>query len=630
LFVYFQSLISHSLYDKVIALVLSILLRSAYSTCPPEKDIKPCSCSNLLGKFPEVICEGHFIRNLHLNDLKDGKFFKLRIQETSIKSIDHNEFSKAEFENVSIRGNHILTKIDKNAFKKHPKYLTIEKNKKLAEENFYSLAKMLSNATQIIYRYNSIKTVPKNAFADSINKFLERIYLNDNKIAVINPNSFNYLLKLRYLNLKNNLIVYLPEDAFSGNYQLEEIILENNRINVIESNAFNILPKLQYLTLSNNKLTEVSENMFTDVNNSLDIRLNNNKISKIKSIFKKLRYLDSRYNLISYVIEDAINTIRHSEIIKFSNNRISNLSTTFNNLTKLKVLELSNNLVIEVTDYSFVGSDQLELIDLRDNKITQIGRNAFSHMKKLKYLDLSNNSITEIPEELFSQNSQLEFIVLKHNQITQIKPKTFHYLYKLRSLDFSHNYITTIGSKSIKIFSSSHLSIDFESNKLTENSFNKNSFAFDDKNSEIKLNIYLDNNQFTTFPKQIFHQIFGLSLKSEIHLNGNKFDCNCDMIWLNENGIRNKIKGQIQCNNFEGAQLFELNEYEVCNKSTLITSTEINLLRNRNNLIGIQKLKKNKQIKTYNNEGIKCLTGILELNYSQTPFSKNMICRIDI
>jgi hypothetical protein len=264
-------------------------------------------------------------------------------------------------------------------------------------------------------------------------------------------------------------------------------------------------------------------------------------------------------------------------------------------LTKLKVLELINNLVTEVTDHSFIGSDQLEFIYLTNNKITQIGRNAFSHMKKLNYLDLTNNSITEIPEELFSQNSQLEFILLKHNQITQIKPKTFHYLYKLQKLDFSHNCITTIGSKSINIFSSSHLSINFESNRLTENSFNKNSFVFDDKNTETKLNIYLDNNQFTTFPKQIFHQIFGLSLKSEIHLNGNKFDCNCDMIWLYENGIRNKIKGQIQCNNYGGAQLFELHEYEVCNY-----------------------------------EGIKCLTSILELNYFQTPFGENTIYRIDI
>jgi Leucine-rich repeat (LRR) protein len=336
--------------------------------------------------------------------------------------------------------------------------------------------------------------------------------------------------------------------------------------------------------------------------------------------------LDSSYNLISYVIEDAINTIRHSETIKFSNNRISNLSTTFNNLTKLKNLELTNNLIIEVTDYSFIGSDQLELINLRDNKITQIGRNAFSHMKKLKYLDLTNNSITEIPEELFSQNSQLEIVVLKHNQITQIKPKTFHYLHKLQSLNFSHNCLTIIGSKFINIFGSSHLSIDFESNRLTENSFNKNSFVFDDKNNEIKLNIYLDNNQFTTFPKQIFHQIFGLSPKIEIHLNGNKFNCNCDMIWLNEIGIRNKTKGQIQCNNYEGAELFQLNEYEVCNKSTLITSTEINSI----NLPRNRKSKKNKQVKTHNHEGIKCLTGILELNYFQTPFGKNMIHRIDI
>jgi Leucine-rich repeat (LRR) protein len=583
----------------------------------------PCKCLNLYEKSPEVICEGHFIRNLHLN-LKDEKFSTLKIQKTNIKSINDNEFIEAEFENVKIDGNRNLINIDENAFNKHPKYLTIEKNKKLTEENLYSLAKMLSSTRTIIYRHSSIKAVPKNAFANSINNFLERLYLNDNQIKVINPNSFNYLSKLRFLDLKNNLIVYLPEDAFSRNDQLEEIDLQNNRINLIDSNAFNILPKLQYLYLNNNSLTEVSGNMFSYVNNSLDVRLNNNKISKIKSsFFTKLRFLDSRDNLISYVIEDAINTIRHSETIKFSNNRISNLSTTFNNLTKLKDLQLINNLVIEVTDYSFIGSDQLELINLRNNKITQIGRNAFSHMKKLYYLDLTNNSITEIPEELFSQNSQLEYILLKHNQITQIKPKTFHYLYKLQKLDFSHNCITTIGSKSINIFSSSHLSINFEFNRLTENSFNKNSFVFDDKNTETKLSIYLDNNQFTTFPKQIFHQIFGLSLKSEIHLNGNKFDCNCDMIWLNENRIRNKIKGQIQCNNYSGAQLFELNEYEVCNKSTLITSAEINLIKTK-------KLKDNRKVKKYNYEGIKCLTSILELNYFQTPFGENAIYRIDI
>jgi Leucine-rich repeat (LRR) protein len=413
----------------------------SHETCTQEIISDPCICNEVYPKLPQIVCEGPFITNIQIKVSYNKKFSSLHIYETNVTVLKDNDISRAHFDRVWIHNNPNLMKISKNIFYTHPKYLIIEKNQKLTEDNFFPLARMLSNTMHIKFKYSSIRTVPVMAFSETVNNSLETIFLNHNKIIITNPNSFANLLKLRYLDLSHNLLRYLLEDSFSGNLMLEEINLESNRLVFIESKAFNNLPNLFYLSFDDNKLMSIPENMFVGINNrSLRIHLNNNNINFFDTIqyFNRLDFLNLSNNSLTALSENCFKENKHLEGIDLSNNKISTLSTTFNNLVKLHVLQLSYNRITEVANNNFNGSNQIEVIDLSENKISKIGENVFYELEKLQNLNLGNNLIEEIPKQTFSRNVELMIIVLKDNKIKKIDSNTFYYLPKLQKLDLSY------------------------------------------------------------------------------------------------------------------------------------------------------------------------------------------------
>jgi Leucine-rich repeat (LRR) protein len=563
------------------------------------------------------------IKNLDLGSLKNETYKSLYIYNTRIKSINDNEFGDAKFETVTIVGNYLLQKISKIAFNRQPDQLNIISNANLTEESFYSLAWMLTKVTLIDYYNNiKIKTVPTNAFSESANNRLVTINLNSNNISLINSNSFNNLPELQTLDLSSNKIYELPSNSFSGNNQLNKLNLYNNQIKSALTPAFTNLSKLSDLSLRNNRITEIGENMFSGCTNLSKIDLGYNKITFFKPNALKnvaqLKILDLSQNLIKDLPNDAFKSNIQLEEIYFNYNQISKMSTIFNNLKKLKKLNLGYNLLSELADSSFTESNELQDVDLQSNQIAQIGPNVFFNLAKLRLLNLDNNSIAALNENIFSKNSLLEFISLSknnlkiielgtfenltnlhqlkmsynsisdlpnnllsnnknlnlfelsHNKITEIKPNTFFNLTKLQYLDLSFNLIKIIGYHSIDMTNS--YQINFHSNRLSEQSFTKDSFVNVNKQYTGYKEFYLSNNSFTRFSEDIFSQIFEFGAdpykNRGVHLDGNKFNCDCDMIWLLRTRFRERIIGEIQCNNFNNHNLYALSQYQTCAAGT--------------------------------------------------------------
>ena len=81
-------------------------------------------------------------------------------------------------------------------------------------------------------------------------------------------------------------------------------------------------------------------------------------------------------------------------------------------VTKLQLSENLENFPREIFDLS----DTLELLDLSDNRLTELPDD-FGRFKKLRILFLSNNAFTEIPQVL-SECPELTMIGFKSNRIT--------------------------------------------------------------------------------------------------------------------------------------------------------------------------------------------------------------------
>ncbi|XP_026151810.1 nyctalopin [Mastacembelus armatus] len=94
---------------------------------------------------------------------------------------------------------------------------------------------------------------------------LTHIYLERNKIEAVAYNSLLGLGSLRYLNLQENRINVIHDQAFQDLVQLENFYLNDNLLSDLPRLAFKGLSRLKMLNLGGNQLTNVSKTWFSDL-----------------------------------------------------------------------------------------------------------------------------------------------------------------------------------------------------------------------------------------------------------------------------------------------------------------------------------------------------------------------------
>ena len=118
----------------------------------------------------------------------------------------------------------------------------------------------------------------KSKGLDSIPRYLPLnsvvLDLSNNDISKIEENAFNNLPKLAVLSLNNNDISKIEENAFNNLPKLAVLSLNNNDISKIEENDFNNLPSLAGLSLMNNSISFVSGKAFANLQQLKQLLLN--------------------------------------------------------------------------------------------------------------------------------------------------------------------------------------------------------------------------------------------------------------------------------------------------------------------------------------------------------------------
>jgi Leucine-rich repeat (LRR) protein len=93
---------------------------------------------------------------------------------------------------------------------------------------------------------------------------------------------------------------------------------------------------------------------------------------------------------------------------------------------------------------AFRGYNNLQTLQLRNNTISSMDRNAFINLQKLQTLDLANNQLTNVPSEVLQNLSNLLTLNLASNNIMIIPGDAFLGLENLKFLDLSGNRIGDI------------------------------------------------------------------------------------------------------------------------------------------------------------------------------------------
>ena len=126
------------------------------------------------------------------------------------------------------------------------------------------------------------------------------------------------------------------------------------------------------------------------------------------------------------------------------------------NLEKLKVLDLGNNQIVDVSREDFSGvEDTLQVLSLADNYIITLALETFQGFTKLERLDLKGNSILNILP-LASGTLKLSHLNLAENSIERIPFTSLAQIRSLTAVNLANNRITS----TFDVFFQGRISLD--------------------------------------------------------------------------------------------------------------------------------------------------------------------------
>uniref|UniRef100_A0A8C6S932 Toll-like receptor 3 n=1 Tax=Neogobius melanostomus TaxID=47308 RepID=A0A8C6S932_9GOBI len=236
---------------------------------------------------------------------------------------------------------------------------------------------------------------------------LSSLDLSGNRLSKIEINSFLWLPKLQSLSMTDTKIKQLKKDTFEGLRSLKILNLTralDATLSTIENFAFQHLGALETLILQKSDIWETAEHMFTGLASLTDLDLSWTKYSSSRTI-TNLTYASLAASPLKMLNLKATN-LKQLNIGAFS---------VLTNLTKL-YLEF-NFIKQTITGDEFLGLGQLE--DLIGTTL-DMELSPFKPLSKLTMLDLSNNNMANIRETLLEGLVNLKVLYLQHNNLARL------------------------------------------------------------------------------------------------------------------------------------------------------------------------------------------------------------------
>lgn len=164
--------------------------------------------------------------------------------------------------------------------------------------------------------------------------------------------------------------------------------------------------------------------------------------------FERLRTLDLSRNLITELSEETSFNQTDLRALDVSHNLIRVIhGSPFRTLCSLEVLNLSGNAIDFIPVDSFRGLRALLTLDLADNNLTVLHAEMFASLSSLQQLNLSKNQLQTLSESCFSSLQRLQQLDLSWNKLTHMAPGTLQALPSLSRLMIADNPALGGGNK---------------------------------------------------------------------------------------------------------------------------------------------------------------------------------------
>ncbi|GLV37587.1 uncharacterized protein CBL_13859 [Carabus blaptoides fortunei] len=299
--------------------------------------------------------------------------------------------------------------------------------------------------------------------------------------------------EVKILDLTDNLFSVVPVELVK--YQtLYHLILAKNQITRLTARNLNI-KSLRILDVSHNKIRKWS-----------DIHSNAINITSV------LEELNLSYNPIRYINQPTYLASTSLQVLKMQGCSLVYIPELFlTKLTKLNSFIISGNDLgdrviqlksdtVETLDVSYCSLEQINLTKLPGLKFVNLTGNYISKIlpryfnsEKLQVLDLYNNTIKSIDKNAFNNLPAMETLNLSTNTFTHLHPETFGYNKMLKTLKLSRTYMTQL----VRFNISTLETLDFSVNEIQY-------FTADDLKLMPSLKyLNLDKNLITRLPRRI-------------------------------------------------------------------------------------------------------------------------------
>ncbi|KAK3580126.1 hypothetical protein CHS0354_034066 [Potamilus streckersoni] len=199
---------------------------------------------------------------------------------------------------------------------------------------------------------------------------------------------------------------YVDKEVFLPLSAVQVIDLSNNRIVSIQANSFVLLDSLTYIDISRNQLTSFPRGTFCDVRN--------------------LRYVFLKSLRLTSFPSDAFSC-----------------GTRGTNIT---VLDLSQCLISDIQDGSLLSLNELKILNISRNLLTNVTKLQFQGAPNLRQLDLSYNQLDYVFEDFCEIFPRIRLVSLKGNRFKVFDFMQISDCHHITEIDLSSNQLLTIST----------------------------------------------------------------------------------------------------------------------------------------------------------------------------------------
>ena len=328
--------------------------------------------------------------------------------------------------------------------------------------------------------------------------------LSFNKLTEVSGAPFEQLPLLRGLYLSNNDISHLSSTAFRGIWLLIDLHLEFNKIKALPSGIFFNLKKLESINLFNNVLVTIP-NEALELQTLQKIQFtaygNISEISKIGFHRPNLKFFELEAILTSDIGNDTFHNLAHLPIEIFNfypvnipgrtyvveNGALAHLSYVTEMGTITRTFPALGSINAPLRSLSLLSYDQ-SLTFMNKTTLQGLG----THNSTLSHLSIKNQSLLErIEDDTFIWTPNLITLNLDNNELNYLAQYAFNGLVTLQELNLASNNLKAVPTHALEVFreSASLKYLDLSSNSISSNIANDAVLAISASLSTLKLSI---------------------------------------------------------------------------------------------------------------------------------------------